>query len=77
MQALYTGAAAASAGLPAGERQEETGHGHRQPKHSASIRVLCQIILKGSDQQKNRGVWSNVNTRYLVWRCGDGRSFAL
>jgi hypothetical protein len=34
-------------------------------------------LLKGSDQRKNRGVWSNVNTRYLVWRCGDGRSFAL
>ena len=33
--------------------------------------------LKGSDQRENRGVWSNINTRYLVWRCGDGRSFAL
>jgi len=33
--------------------------------------------LKGSDQRENRGVWSNINTRYLVWRCGDGRSFVL
>ena len=33
--------------------------------------------FKGSDQRKNRWVWSNVNTRYLVWRCGDGGSFAL
>jgi hypothetical protein len=31
--------------------------------------------FKGSDQRKNRWVWSNVNTRYLVWRCGDGGSF--
>ncbi len=29
---------------------------------------------KGSDQRENRGVWSNFNTRYLVWRRGDGRS---
>jgi hypothetical protein len=35
------------------------------------------MSLKGSDQRKNRWVWSNVNTRYLVWRCGDGGSFAL
>ncbi len=35
------------------------------------------LSLKGSDQRKNRWVWSNVNTRYLVWRCGDGRFFAL
>jgi hypothetical protein len=35
------------------------------------------LKLKGSDQRKNRWVWSNVNTRYLVWRCGDGGSFAL
>jgi len=34
-------------------------------------------FLKGSDQRENRGVWSNINTRYLVWRCGDGRSFVL
>jgi hypothetical protein len=33
--------------------------------------------LKGSDQQENRRVWSNINTRYLVWGCGDGRSFVL
>ncbi len=33
--------------------------------------------FKGSDQRENRGVWSNINTRYLVWRCGDGRSFVL
>ncbi len=36
-----------------------------------------QGVLKGSDQRENRGVWSNINTRYLVWRCGDGRSFDL
>jgi hypothetical protein len=29
--------------------------------------------FKGSDQRENRGVWSNINTRYLVWRCGDGQ----
>ncbi len=34
-------------------------------------------MFKGSDQRENRGVGSNINTRYLVWRCGDGRSFAL
>jgi hypothetical protein len=45
---LYAGAAAASAGLPAGERQEEAGHGHRQPKHFASILSPCQIIIKGT-----------------------------
>ncbi len=33
--------------------------------------------LKGSDQRENRRVWSNINTRYLVWGCGDGRSFVL
>jgi len=38
---------------------------------------LLKKLFKGSDQRKNRGVWSNVNTRYIVWRCGDGRSFAL
>jgi hypothetical protein len=37
----------------------------------------CKTELKGSDQRENRGVWSNINTMYLVWRCGDGRSFAL
>ncbi len=36
-----------------------------------------KIELKGSDQRKNRRVWSNINTRYLVWGCGDGRSFIL
>jgi hypothetical protein len=35
------------------------------------------ITVKGSDQRENRGVWSNITTRYLVWRCGDGYSFAL
>ncbi len=34
-------------------------------------------IFKGSDQRENRLVWSNINTRYLVWGCGDGRSFVL
>ncbi len=38
---------------------------------------LHHPFIKGSDQRKNRWVWSNVNTRYLVWRCGDGGSFAL
>jgi hypothetical protein len=33
--------------------------------------------FKGSDQRENRRVWSNINTRYLVWGCGDGRSFVL
>jgi hypothetical protein len=36
-----------------------------------------QVHFKGSDQGENRGVWININTRYLVWRCGDGRSFVL
>ncbi len=40
----------------------------------AEIRTFTLI---GSDQRENRGVWSNINTRYLVWRCGDGRSFVL
>jgi hypothetical protein len=35
------------------------------------------VLFKGSDQRENRGVWSNINTMYLVWRCGDRRSFAL
>jgi hypothetical protein len=35
------------------------------------------LALKGSDQRENRGIWSNINTKYLVWRCGDGRSFVL
>ncbi len=39
--------------------------------------VKIPKFVKGSDQRKNRWVWSNVNTRYLVWRCGDGGSFAL
>ena len=34
---------------------------------------LETLYVKGSDQRENRGVWSNINTRYLVWRCGDGR----
>jgi hypothetical protein len=34
-------------------------------------------VFKGSDQREKRGVWSNINTKYLVWRCGDGRSFVL
>ncbi len=33
--------------------------------------------FKGSDQRENRLVWSSINTRYLVWGCGDGRSFVL
>jgi hypothetical protein len=37
----------------------------------------ANIVIKGSDQRENRGVWSNINTSYLVWRCGDGRSFFL
>jgi hypothetical protein len=36
-----------------------------------------KLLVKGSDQRENRGVWSNINTRYLVWRCGDGHSCAL
>ncbi len=24
-------------------------------------------VFKGSDQRENRRVWSNINTRYLVW----------
>jgi hypothetical protein len=41
------------------------------------IDLQSKYVFKGSDQRENRGVWSNINTRYLVWRCGDGRSFAL
>ncbi len=41
------------------------------------VYTLLHNMFKGSDQRKNRWVWSNVNTRYLVWRCGDGGSFAL
>ena len=43
---------------------------------NTSLILPCKCV-KGSDQRKNRWVWSNVNTRYLVWRCGDGGSFAL
>ena len=25
------------------------------------------MCFKGSDQRENSGVWSNINTRYLVW----------
>jgi len=39
--------------------------------------LMNKEVFKGSDQRENRGVWSNINTRYLVWRCGDGRSFVL
>ncbi len=40
--------------------------------------VTYDTSFKGGDQRENMGgVWSNINTRYLVWRCGDGRSFAL
>ncbi len=41
--------------------------------------VVMGVLLsfKGSDHRKNRWVWSNVNTRYSVWRCGDGGPFAL
>ncbi len=28
------------------------------------------LSLKGSVQRENRGVWSNINTRYLVWTGG-------
>jgi hypothetical protein len=35
------------------------------------------LHIKGSDQRENRLVWSSINTRYLVWGCGDGRSFVL
>jgi hypothetical protein len=33
--------------------------------------------FKGSDQRENRRVWSIINTRSLVWGCGDGHSFDL
>ncbi len=33
--------------------------------------------IKGSDQRKNKRVWSDINTRYLEWGCGDGCSFVL
>ncbi len=36
-----------------------------------------RTVIKGSDHRENRGVGNNINTRYLVWRCDDGRSFAL
>ncbi len=41
------------------------------------IRGSAVLLLKGSDQRENRRVWSDINTRYLVWGCGDGRSFVL
>ncbi len=37
--------------------------------------MLLLTIIKGSDQRENRRVWSNINTRDLVWGCGDGRFF--
>ncbi len=54
--------------------------------NSSSFPTIPQILLhisaplcrfKGSDQRENRRVWSNINTRYLVWGCGDGRYFVL
>ncbi len=33
--------------------------------------------IKGSDQRENRRVWSNINTSYLEWGCGDGGSFVF
>jgi hypothetical protein len=39
--------------------------------------ALVKESFKGSDQRENRRVWSNINARYLVWGCGDGRSFDL
>ncbi len=50
---------------------------HFKKLKSTSSLMDARMILKGSDQRENRGVWSNINTRYLVWRCGDGRSFFL
>jgi hypothetical protein len=35
------------------------------------------LLFKGSVQRECRRVWSNISTRYLVWGCGDGRSFIL
>jgi hypothetical protein len=49
----------------------------RRASKISSIKMLHVLLVKGSDQRENRGVWSNINTKYLVWRCGDGRSFAL
>ncbi len=55
----------------------------RFKKFWANYVLLCypstelKSAFKGSDQRKNRWVWSNVNSRYLVWRCGAGGSFAL
>ncbi len=41
-------------------------------------RLLCQVCLfKGNVQRESRRVWSNISTRYLVWGCGEGRSFIL
>ncbi len=40
-------------------------------------KLSTKNYFKGSDQRENRRVWSNINTRYLVWGCGDGRSFVL
>jgi hypothetical protein len=50
---------------------------HPIPDPGSGSATLCPSLFKGSDQRENRGVWSNINTRYLVWRYGDGRSFVL
>jgi hypothetical protein len=49
----------------------------RDKKNVDSCKNSVTLTLKGSDQRENMGVWSNINTRYLVWRCGDGRSFVI
>ena len=53
----------------------------KESRTNNAVKIYVKNIekndIKGSDQRKNRWVWSNVNTRYLVWRCGDGGSFAL
>ncbi len=63
-------------------RKSEAGHpssndlgGGAQVSQDYFLLRTCWV--KGSDQRENRGVGSYINTRYLVWRCGDGRSFAL
>jgi hypothetical protein len=49
--------------------------------HNANCLFLSFLLItsefKGSDQRENRLVWRYINTRYLVWGCGDGRSFVF
>jgi hypothetical protein len=47
------------------------------PDSVATNVAFSENNVKGSVQRESRRVWSNISTRYLVWGCGDGRSFIL